>query len=331
MSDAAPETAEERPRFTIEREDTSAAQAEMEENLEESIKVIETFTMRFLDHIGADVEEVQEGVFRVRFEGEYAQMFKRDHLIMFDPEVYSKVEDQQAELVTPASPLFRKMMTVAESIGPLTVLRTRRATPYTLYHFHVRLEGMNYEWESLVTVAIDDDGDVAADAPPVDELVRRIEAGEYEVVKDATALPDHERHVPEISLERAPHYLRQQISAKLDELTGAVEAGLRKTHERIHSYYEQMRDEVRNDEIRLRRRIGEINSRIWYVEDNIRLMKLEKEREVLSKELNEAKTKTQKVLEHLEMEENERLAKESERAEPQVKLTLVAATRILGI
>lgn len=306
----------------------SEEKQEMERRLETGIKHVEVFMRRFLDHVGAVVEEPREGVLKIELPKDKVPLPKLKHLITFDPEVYSQVEEEGAELITPASPLFRRIFALSEQIAPLGLLRTRRATPYTAFHFHVHLEGMNYEWDDMVTVCIDDDGDALRDPPTVADLVEGLEEGKYTPV-DPAEVTDDLRRTPQRALDAAPKYMRQQIAPKLDELAGAVEAGLRKTHERIHSYYEQMRDEIRGEEVKLRRRIGEINSRLWYTEDNIKLMKYEKERDVLTQELNQIKGKTQKTLEHLELEENERLAKEAERAAPKVRIALAAATRVV--
>lgn len=306
----------------------SAEREAMDARLREGLVAMEHFTRLFLDHIGADYTEPRPGVLDIKAGTGHAELLKKGHLLVFDPSVYPEVEDQNAELLTPASPLFSKMLALAESFGPLGAVRTQRATPYTMFHFHCHLEGLSYEWDSLVTIAVDEDGDPVTDPPTVRELVEGIRdgGGRFEPLK---AVPKDIAPVPEAALEAAPRLLKERVAVKLDELAGAVETGLRKTQERLHAYYEQMRDEIRRDEIKLRRRIGELNSKIWYTEDKIRLMRLEKEREVLSNELKESKEKTKRTLEHLALEEQERMAKEAERARPIVKLTLAAATRVV--
>lgn len=302
----------------------------MDAKMKEGLVAMETFTRRFLDHIGAEYTEPLSGVLDVKAGVGHAELLRKAHLLVFDPAIYPAVEEQQAELLTPASPLFRNMLALAADVGPVGVVRTKRATPYTLYHYHVHLEGLSYEWTQIVTVGVDEDGDQVAEVPTVRELLEDLGKGNgrYEAV-EANAVPKDEAKVPEASIAAAPLLLKRTISGKLDELAGAVETGLRKTQERLHAYYEQMRDEIRREEIKLRRRIGELNSKIWYTEDKIRLMRMEKEREMLSAELKESKEKTKRTLEHLAMEEQERMAKEAERARPGIRLRLAAATRVL--
>lgn len=307
--------------------------AELDAKLREGLVAMEKFTRRLFQELDIKPDEPLPGVLRVSASKEHAELLKKDHLLVFDPAVYPEVEDQNAELLTPASPFFRKMMAYAESIGPVGAVQTRRATPYTMFHFHVHLEGMNYEWESIATVAVDDDGDAVPEPPSVRELVEGLEGDRESRFRpiEADAIPQDARNVPEPPLQEAPRLLKQAIAVRLDELSAAVESGLRKTQERLHAYYEQMRDEIRRDEVKLRRRIGELNSRIWYTEDKLRLMRMEKEREILANELKEVKEKTQRTLEHLALEEEERMTKEAERARPGVRIVLTSATRVLPI
>ncbi len=312
--------------LTVEGEDAQRLQ----EEVTEGIRFVETYARRFFERVEAQVTETTPGVLEVVFDKKKVPVQKARHLITFDPEVYGEVEEEGAELITPASPLFRIMLSLSEQFGPLGLLRDRkRGTPYTMFHFHVHLEGMNFEWDELVSVAVDDDGDALTEDKDASYLLDAIDLGALETIDDPDTVDAAIRAPPEMALDRAAPLLRQRIGPKLDELAGAVEAGLRKTHERIHSYYEQMRDEIRQEEIKLRRRIGELNSRLWRLEDRVKRMALEKEREVLTEDLNQIKTRTAKGLEQLEFEENERLAKESERAQPKVKLVLAAATRVV--
>ncbi len=309
---------------------SSAEREALDAKLREGLVAMERFTRRYLGELGVAIAEPIPGVIDIPADERHPELLRKGHLLAFDPAVYPQVEDQHAELLTPASPFFRNMLALAESLGPVGLIETKRATPYTLFHFHVHLEGSNYEWDNLTTVAVDEDGDLVNDPPTVRSLIQGLEDGEgrYRPVDPSKVRAEYLR-VPEAPLEAAPRLLKEAIAIKLDELAGAVETGLRKTQERLHAYYEQMRDEIRHDEIKLRRRIGELNSKIWYTEDKLRLMRLEKEREVLSNELKEQKEKTGRTLEHLALEEAERMTKEAERAKPTVRVRLMAATRVL--
>ncbi len=368
--------------FKLDAAERASLSAEVDDKLLEGLIAMERFTRRLFDRLGVHYEEVEAGVLKVPADKKHGDLLRKQHLLVFDPSIYPSVEAQNAELLTPASPFFRNLLAKAEGIGPLSIVATRRATSYTMFHFHVHLKGMNFEWEEILTIGVDDDGDHVANPPQLRELLEQLDptpdltaehtpdpdadpadsseegedpdsAAEPEpakqhhnqdtpsphsttpatptfITRDRDQVPKEKRRVPQVALEQAPQIVKEQIAPKLDELAAAVETGLRKTQERLQAYYEQMRDETRREDVRLRRRIGEINAKIFYTEDRIRLMRLEKERDMLAEELDKVKKKSRRALEHLELEEHERLAKEAERARPTVKIRLVAATRVLA-
>jgi hypothetical protein len=328
--------------FQLDPSERAALSAEVDDKLLEGLIAMERFTRRLLDHLGVHYEEIEPGVLRVPMDKRQGDLLRKPHLLVFDPSVYPSVEEQNAELLTPASPFFRNLLSKAEMIGPVSTLVTRRATAYTMFHFHVHLKGMNYEWEDILTIGVDDDGDTVEDVPQLRQLLDQLDPPDTKngdtpehttPVKFRPVPPDRVppalRPVPEKVLEAAPQAIKKRIAPKLDELAAAVETGLRKTQERLAAYYEQMRDEARRDDVKLRRRIGQINAKIFYTEDRIRLLRLEKERDLLAEELEKIKKKSRRALDHLELEEQERMAKEAERARPTVKIRLVAATRVI--
>lgn len=333
--------------FKLEPGERAALSAQVDDKLLEGLVAMERFARHLLDHLGVKYEELEPGVIRVPVDKRHPELLRKPHLLVFDPSVYPSVEDQNAELLTPASPFFRNLLAKAEGVGPVSVVAERRATPYTMFHFHVHLKGMNYEWEEIITVSVDDEGDPVAPSPQLRDLLEILDPTGQDpdggatgdprdaaprrdlVALDVKDVPLSSRKVPDRALEEAPQQVKRQIAPKLDELCAAVETGLRKTQERLTAYYEQMRDEARREDVKLRRRIGQINAKIFYTEDRIRLMRLEKERDLLAEELEKIKKKSRRALEHLELEERERLAKEAERARPTVKIRLVAATRVV--
>lgn len=382
--------------FKLDAAERATLSAEVDDKLLEGLIAMERFVRRLFDQLGIHYEELEPGVLKVPADKKHGDLLRKQHLLVFDPSIYPSVEAQNAELLTPASPFFRNLLAKAEGIGPLSIIATRRATPYTMFHFHVHLKGMNFEWEEILTIGVDDDGDSVQNPPQLRELLEELdpipkpeptgtdtgdtappapdathETNQDSTRQDATPgirqnaghsasqdgihdpsdtpasppaaktpskftvrerdqVPESKRKVPQVALEQAPQLVKQQIAPKLDELAAAVETGLRKTQERLAAYYEQMRDETRREDVRLRRRIGEINAKIFYTEDRIRLLRLEKERDLLAEELDKVKKKSRRALEHLELEEHERLSKEAERARPTVKIRLVAATRVLA-
>ncbi len=360
--------------FKLDAAERAALSAQVDDKLLEGLAAMERFTRRLFAHLGIRFEEVEPGVLKVPADKKHGELLRKPHLLVFDPAVYPSVEDQNAELLTPASPLFRNLLAKSEGVGPIAFLSTRRATPYTMFHFHVHLKGMNFEWEDVITIGVDDDGDAVQGTPQLRDLLELVDPlegveGETDAAdapmnrspdetgpehkqnpdpgpapapapaatgrnlafkaRDVKDVPVEQRRPPEKALQEAPHLIKEQIAPKLDELTAAVETGLRKTQERLAAYYEQMRDESRREDVKLRRRIGQINAKIFYTEDRIRLLRLEKERDLLAEELDKVKRKSRRAMEHLELEERERLAKEAERARPTVKIRLVAATRVV--
>lgn len=130
-------------------------------------------------------------------------------------------------------------------------------------------------------------------------------------------------------LDKARFEVGSIVAPTLMEIREEAQEELRRTEKRLEAYYDKQKEELRQNEAKLRRKLGEINSRLYFTEDGVRERKLELEREKIEKALHEAVFKNNRSEEQLDKELEERLGREREKNEPRLELQLIGATRLI--
>lgn len=99
--------------------------------------------------------------------------------------------------------------------------------------------------------------------------------------------------------------------------------------ERVRQYFQGMKQDTFLEEARIRKRLGEINSKLYFTEDGVRERKLQGEADRLTEELHALKKKNTQTSVVLEAEGEGAVDKQRRRHEPKLRIRLVAATLIV--
>lgn len=284
--------------------------------MDEEHAVLDDFIRSYLRTVGAGVHEEQEGILAVAFPSGRKRAFGRERRIAFDEEHRA----DHVEVLEPGSPLLKQIIEDAEKnfggIGVVhddgrpdgTIMFTFRLTLYTALKKRVQFltvtTGPGYE-EPFVREALPEfvfepaaDGDPSAfDRQKVQEALEEVEPAVRRAM-DAFARP---------GLEEA---------AKL----------YRKNAQRVAEYYKNLREEAFRQEARLRKRLGEIQSKLYFTEDGLREIKLEKERDRITQQLRDLKQRHAEQDQDLGAQEREHLDRQRRRYEPKLSVHLLGVT-----
>ena len=104
---------------------------------------------------------------------------------------------------------------------------------------------------------------------------------------------------------------------------------VRRTEKRLEEYYERLKEEIRMDEAKIRRKMGDIRNRLWFTENGVRERKLEDQFQSLEASLHDMTFKNNRRVEELDKELKDRLAREAEKNEPRLVVELIGATRLI--
>ncbi len=280
---------------------------------------VRRFVQAFLRASGAEAEETGR-VTTVRLPRTYWKRMGGVHTYTTDPETFEQKEGE-VELLSLGAKFVQDLMSNLEAEASVGLVRTDAVDrPYTALYYRYFLETIRSETESFITVRLDD----AATVHEVQEVLVPVPAGEP--APEAAPLTESQwEALQEKGRGEVGNILVPLLQKKREE----AQEELRRTEKRLEEYYERLKEEIRMDEAKLRRKMGDIRNRLWFTEDGVRERKLEVQFQDFEKQLHDMTFKNNRRVEELDKELKARLAREQEKQEPRLRVELVGATRLL--
>lgn len=284
--------------------------------MDEEHEILHDFVRSYLDAVGADVHEEEEGILAVAFPSGRKRAFGRERLIAFD----EAHRADHVEVMEPGSPLLKQI--VEDAIGTFggvgVVQDEGRPDGTTVFSFRLTLYTALKKRVQFLT---------ATTGPGYDEPFVREGLPEFVFEKAPPGDPaayDHE------AVQEALASVQPAVRKAADAFArpGLEEASklYKKNAERVTDYYQHLREEAYRKEARLRKRLGEIQSKLYFTEDGLREIKLEKERDRITRQLRELKQQNTEQEQALEAQEEEHLQRQRRRYEPKLSVHLVGVT-----
>lgn len=276
---------------------------------------LQEFVLAYLKEIQATVVE-HEGVYTVDFPPGRKRRFGRRRRFVFDA---SKLE-AQVELLEPGSPLLKLLVLDAKAWGGLGACHSAALAPGTLlYTFQFTTFSSLKKRAKFVTVVLSPGATSPSlsDGVPGDLSDAHVDLpsmGEAQRLRDTlnAILP---------MVESAGRDFAKEAVAESAE-------AFNKYMGRVSEYFQGLRQESASEEARIRKRLGEIQSKLYFAEDGLRQLKLERERDRLTQELYHLKQKRTQSDDKLSTDETEHQERQRRRHEPKLQVRLVAATLI---
>lgn len=273
------------------------------------------FVLSYLREIQATVVE-HDGVYTVDFPPGRKRRFGRRRRFVFDP---SKLE-AQVELLEPGSPLLKLLLIDAKAWGGLGACHSSVHPPGTLlYTFQLNTFSSLKKRAKFLSVVLEPGatGPTLVEGVPEDLTPAHVDlpsASESRRLQDTLTaiLP----RVEEAGRAFAQEAVRESAEA------------FQKYMGRVSEYYQGLRQESASEETRIRKRLGEIQSKLYFAEDGLRQLKLERERDRLTQELYQLKQKRTQSEDKLSTDETEHQERQRRRHEPKLQVRLVAATLV---
>lgn len=278
---------------------------------------IRDFVLSYLDEIQADVHE-SGGVYTVDFPPGRKRRFGRQRRFVFDAEK----SQPGVEVLEPGSPLLKLLLLDARLWGGLGIEYTDELPPGTIaYSFQFNTYSSLKRRTRFVTAILEP----RATGPRLQEGV-----------------PDFGRTDPRIEAGQdagAAKRMQESLALVMPTVESAARAfaqdAVRESHEafrkylgRVNEYFQGLRQESAGEEARIRKRLGEIQSKLYFTEDGLRQLKLERERDRLTQELYQLKQKRTQGEEKLSSDQTEHVQRQRRRHEPKLQVRLLGATLV---
>jgi superfamily II DNA or RNA helicase len=281
---------------------------------------VRDFLARFVEATGSELEADDEGIATLRLPRTFWKRMGGIHSFTTDPDVFD-ARDGEVELLSLGSRFVQDLMGFLQEDGCVGLASTAEVDePATALYYRYFLETLRSESEGFVTVKLTDAGDV----DQVHEGIITVPDGvqtDQGVTLSAQQWAD--------MAEKARFEVGSLIVPILQQKREEAAEELRRTEKRLEEYYERLKEEIRMDEAKIRRKMGEIRNRLWFTEDGIRERKLEEQYEKLEKQLHEQTFKNNRKVEELDAELKDRLNREREKNEPRLTIQLIGATRLV--
>jgi hypothetical protein len=278
---------------------------------------IQEFVLTYLREIQAEVSEAN-GVYTVEFPPGRKRRFGRQRRFVFEADK----AQQGVELLEPGSPLLKLLLLDARLWGGLGVHYADDMPSGTIvYAFQFNTFSSLKKRTRFVTAVLEPEAkgpklhEGVPDFPAPDPL---IEAGQ-----DQGAAQRMQEALVMVmpSVESAARAFAQ------DAIRESHEA-FRKYLGRVNEYFQGLRQESAGEEARIRKRLGEIQSKLYFTEDGLRQLKLERERDRLTQELYQLKQKRTQGEEKLSSDESDHVQRQRRRHEPKLQIRLLGATLV---
>lgn len=273
------------------------------------------FVLGYLKEIQATVVE-HDGVYTVDFPPGRKRRFGRRRRFVFDP---SRLE-AQVELLEPGSPLLKLLLLDAKAWGGLGACHSAQHPAGTLlYTFQFNTFSSLKKRSKFLTVVLEPGAaaPTLADGVPEDLTSAHV---------DLPSLTES-RRLQDTLAALLPMVEAAGRAFAQDAVRESAEA-FQKYMGRVSEYFQGLRQETASEETRIRKRLGEIQSKLYFAEDGLRQLKLERERDRLTQELYQLKQKRTQSEDKLSTDETEHGERQRRRHEPKLQVRLVAATLV---
>lgn len=276
---------------------------------------VRRFVLGHLGAIGAQLHE-SDGRYVVDFPSGKKKQYGRQRTITFNTDK----RKEQVELVEVGSPFLKSLLLEAKEFGYVSSWRTDRLPPHSrVYCFQLE----SYSSARKRT------GFVTAEVPPGNVEPRIHEGVPPYVDEDPSDLEDRIdgldvealRSGLETVMPLVQQASRSFAAASVKESTESFH----KAMDRVQQYIQGMRQDTYLEEAKIKKRLGEIQSKLYFTEDGIRERKLQMERDKLTDELHELKQRNKKAESAYVQERAKHEDQLRRRHEPKLKIRLVAA------
>ncbi len=280
---------------------------------------VEQFVRDFALVVGAELAEAA-GITTIKMPRTYWKRVGGNYHYTTKPDVFDD-QDGAVELLSLGTPFVHSAMEVLEQDGAVGQVRTAEVDERaTVLYYRYFIETIRSETEDFVSVVTDDNGEVLF----VEEGMWKVPDGE--AVRVPRPLTKEQR---EAVLEKGRYEVGAIVAPVLQKKREEAAEELRRTEKRLEDYFERQKEEIRLDESKIRRKMGEIRSRLYFTEDGVRERKLEGQYGKLEEQLHEMTFKNNRREEELDGEFKARLEREREKQEPRLELQLIGATRLI--
>lgn len=282
---------------------------------------VRDFVSAFLAAAEAEVEEESQ-VTTVKLPRTYWKRLGGLHTYTADAETFEK-RDGEVEYLGLGSKFVQGVIEVLQEEGAVGQVRTPEVDePMVQLYYRYFIETLRSEMEAFVTIHVSEDGRVLK----VEETLP--EAPEGEPVREAPPITQARW---EDLADKARHEVGNLLVPIMQKKREESMAEVARTEKRLEEYYERMKEEIRADEAKIRRKMGDIRNRLWFTENGVRERKLEDQFSGLEAQLHDMTFKNNRRVEELDKELKDRLAREHEKNEPRLVVELVGATRLVPV
>ncbi|MEK6976705.1 MAG: SNF2-related protein [Candidatus Thermoplasmatota archaeon] len=297
---------------------TAKDDVEIEDSVDLEAEVRE-FVASFLDAAEAEVEQTKK-VTTVKLPRTYWKRLGGLHVYTTDADTFEE-KDGEVELLGLGSKFVQGVMEVLQEEGAVGQIRTPAvAEPTVQLYYRYFIETLRSEMEAFVTVHVTEDGNLLK----VEEQLAEVPEGDP--VREAA--PITAGRWGDLA-EKARHEVGTLLVPILQKKREEAQAEVARTEKRLEEYYERMKEEIRADEAKVRRKMGDIRNRLWFTENGVRERKLEDQFGSLEANLHDMTFKNNRRVEELDKELKDRLAREQEKNEPRLVVELIGATRLV--
>jgi superfamily II DNA or RNA helicase len=280
---------------------------------------VQDFVNAFIQASEAEVENAKH-ITTVKLPRTYWKRLGGLHTYTTDADTFEEKEGE-VELLGLGSKFVQGVIAILQDDGAVGQIRTTTvAAPVLQLYYRYFIETLRSEMEDFITVHIAEDGHVLK----VEEGLAEIPDGAP--VHEGAALPEAQwADTQEKARFEVGNLLQPILQKKREEAMEEV----RRTEKRLEEYYERQKEEIRSDEAKLRRKMGDIRNRLWFTENGVRERKLEDQFNSYEAQLHDLTFKNNRRVEELDKELKDRLAREHEKNEPRLVVELIGATRLL--
>ena len=275
---------------------------------------LRAFVDEYLREIAADVRE-EDGVFRVVFPPGRKRRFGGERRFTFDPTKSAP----GIEVLEPGSPLLKLMFVDAKQWGGLAAAPAEGLpVGSVVFTFQFTTFSSLKKRTKFVTATLPPEATQPTLAEGIVELSGPADSSDTPFPKETERLQNVLPMVMPSVEGAARMFGREAVAESTAEFT--------KSLGRVNEYFEGLRQQTFAEEARIRKRLGEIQSKLYFAEDGLRQLKLEKERDRLTQDLYHLKQRRTQAEDKLSTDQTDHVERQRRRHEPKLHVRLVGAT-----
>ncbi|MBI2077695.1 MAG: hypothetical protein HYT80_04890 [Euryarchaeota archaeon] len=275
---------------------------------------LRAFVDQYLREIGAEVREA-DGILTVVFPPGRKRRFGGERRFTFDPPKSAP----GIEVLEPGSPLLKLMFVDAKQWGGLAAAPSANLPlGSVVFTFQFTTFSSLKKRTKFVTATLPPEATRPALADGIAEISGPDGSAETPFPKEAERLQNLLPMVMPAIEDAARDFGRDAVAESTAEFT--------KSLGRVNEYFEGLRQQTFSEEARIRKRLGEIQSKLYFAEDGLRQLKLEKERDRLTQDLYHLKQRRTQAEDKLSTDQTDHVERQRRRHEPKLHVRLVAAT-----